>query len=129
MTMSLIRINVSNYCGDEINLYVLFKNVEGSLLELFIKEHCSTKKELNISAFSLKSVTYLFWCLWWDKRNLLFKSVFRVVQYDFVLVIGSTNFFDKWECYFCLLLPIYYFEFSSFLETSNSVKYSGSLFS
>ena len=32
------------------------------MLELFIKEHCSAKKELNISAFSLKSVTYLFWC-------------------------------------------------------------------
>ena len=64
--MCLSRIKVSNYSGniasDEINLSVLFKNVEGNLLELFIKEHCSAKKELNISALSLKSVTYLFWC-------------------------------------------------------------------
>ena len=39
----------------------LFKNVEGSLLELFIKKHCSAK-ELNRSALSLKSVPY--WFLW-----------------------------------------------------------------
>ena len=45
---------------DEINLSVLFENIKGSWLELFIREHCSAKKELNISAFSLKSVTYLF---------------------------------------------------------------------
>ena len=47
---------------DETNLSVLFKNLEGSVLESFIKGHCSAKKELNISALSLKSVTYLFWC-------------------------------------------------------------------
>ena len=35
----------------------IFKNVEGSFLESFIKEDTSGK-ELNISAFSLKSVTY-----------------------------------------------------------------------
>ena len=29
---------------DEINFSVLFNNVERSLLELFIKEHCSVKK-------------------------------------------------------------------------------------
>ena len=48
---------------DEINLSVLFKNVEGILLELFIKEHCSAKRvfSLKFSIFSLKSVTYLFW--------------------------------------------------------------------
>ena len=47
---------------DEVNLSALFKNVEQSLLQLFIKEHCSAKKELKISAFLLKSVAYLFWC-------------------------------------------------------------------
>ena len=47
---------------DETILSILFKNVEGSLLELFIKDHCSAKKEFNFSAFSLKSVTHLFWC-------------------------------------------------------------------
>ena len=65
-TMSLIRVRISNIEDlaislllndiDEINLSVLFKNVEGSLLGLFIEENCSAKKELNISAFSLKSV-------------------------------------------------------------------------
>ena len=42
---------------DEINFSALFKNFEG----IFIKEHWSAKKELNISTFSLKMVTYLFW--------------------------------------------------------------------
>ena len=57
LSISLLLNNI-----DDINLSVLFKNVEGSLLELFIKEHCSAKKELKVSAFSLRSVTYLFWC-------------------------------------------------------------------
>ena len=58
LAISLLLNNI-----DEINLFVLFKNVEESLLELFIKEHSSAKKEMKISVFSLKSVNYLFWCL------------------------------------------------------------------
>ena len=70
-----------------------FKNVERSLLELFIKEHWSAKKELNISGFFLKFVTYLFWLLKGGIQGifLLFKNILKVDQQDFVLVIGSTN--------------------------------------
>ena len=55
LAISLLLNNI-----DEIIFFILFKNVKGSMLELFIKGHCSAKKELNISAFSLKSFTYLF---------------------------------------------------------------------
>ena len=73
-------ISLLLYDIDEINFSDLLKNVEGSLLEQFIKEHCSAKKELNISVFSLKSVTSLFW---WLKDGiqgifLLFKNIFKV---------------------------------------------------
>ena len=59
-----------------LNLTVLFKNIEWILLELFIKEHCLSKKELGISAFSLKSLTYLFWCFKGgiQRTFLLFKT-------------------------------------------------------
>ena len=55
LAMSLLLNNI-----DEIIFSVLFKNVKGSLQELFMKEFCSARKELNISVFSLRSVTYLF---------------------------------------------------------------------
>ena len=53
-TLLQITADITNY--DVITNYVL---LEGSLLESFIKEHCSANKELNISVFSLKLVTYL----------------------------------------------------------------------
>ena len=43
----------------EIEFSVFLLNVKGRLLEFCIMEHCLAKKELNSSAFFLKSVTYL----------------------------------------------------------------------
>ena len=67
---------------DEITFSVLFENVEGTLLERFIKEHCSAKKELNISTFSFKSVIHLFCWLEGGIQGivLLFKNIFKVDQ-------------------------------------------------
>ena len=46
---------------DEVTFAIVFQNVEGILHELFIKDRCSTKKELNISAFSSEFVIYLLY--------------------------------------------------------------------
>ena len=81
-------------------------------MELFIKEHCSAKKELNISAFSLKSVTYLFWCFKGGIQGifLLFKisskltnriSCWSLNQPTFLISGGSISVY-----YFQLLNPI-----------------------
>ena len=79
MSQIILAISLLLNDIDEINLSVLFKNVEGCLLELFIKDHCSEKKMLDICAFSLKSVTYLFWCLKDGIQGifLLFKNIFK----------------------------------------------------
>ena len=86
---AFVMMKVSSYFGislllNEIgqrNFSFLFKNVEGSLLELFMKEHCLAK-ELNRSALSLKSVPYWFS---WLKGGifLLFQNVFKVDQLGF----------------------------------------------
>ena len=52
---SLVNVTV------EIDLSTFFQILEGSSLESFIIENCLAKKQLNNSAFFLKSVTYLFW--------------------------------------------------------------------
>ena len=77
LAMSLLLNNI-----DEIIFSVLFKNVKGSLQELFMKEFCSARKELNISVFSLRSVTYLFWYLKGGIQGifLLCKNIFKVDQ-------------------------------------------------
>ena len=73
---SLVKVTV------EIDLSVFLQILEGSSLELFIIEHCLAKKQLNNSAFFLKSVTYLFW---WKRGGiqgilLLFKNNFNIDQ-------------------------------------------------
>ena len=67
---------------DEITFSAPFKNVERGLLELFIKEHCSVIKELNISVFSLKLITCLLWYIKGEIQRifLLFKNIFKVSQ-------------------------------------------------
>ena len=65
--MSFVRIKTTDNCCNiitvegnlEIEFVVFLFNVKGSLLEFCIMEHCLAKKELNSSAFFLKSVTYL----------------------------------------------------------------------
>ena len=99
---------------DEIIFSVLFENVKGSLLELFIKKHCSTKK-FSISTFSLMSVTYLF--LWfkdgmerisYSKTSKLTNRVmYRSFDQPTYLVNGSSIF-------------VYWIHF--ILETFNFVK-------
>ena len=68
--------------ADEISFSVLLKNIEGSLLDLFIKDYCSAKKKLNISAFSLKYVICLYWCFKDGIQGifLFFKNIFKVDQ-------------------------------------------------
>ena len=69
MTMSLIRIKVTNYLCNiaatkqhwwDILSCRFYINCSGNFAWV-IQKHCSGKKEFNISAFSLKSVTHLFW--------------------------------------------------------------------
>ena len=43
----------------EIEFSVFLFSVKGSLVEICIMEHCLAEKELNSSAFFLKSVKYL----------------------------------------------------------------------
>ena len=73
---SLVNLTV------EIDLSVFFQILDGSSLKLFIMEHCLAKKQLNNSAFFLKSVTYLFW---WKRGGmqgilLLFNNDFNIDQ-------------------------------------------------
>ena len=58
-------------------LSVFLQRFKGSSLELFIREHCLAERQLNNSAFFLKSARYLFW---WNKGGirwifLLFNNV------------------------------------------------------
>ena len=80
----------------EIDLSVFFQILEGSLLELFIIQHCLAKKQLDNSAFFLKSVTYLFW---WKRGGmqgilLLFNNDFNIDQQVFALLTGSMSFLE-----------------------------------
>ena len=64
----------------EIGLSVFLIKFKGNSLELFIIEHWLAKKQLNNSAFFLKSVTYF---LSWSKGGmqgifLLFNNVFNI---------------------------------------------------
>ena len=67
LTISLLLNDI-----DQKTFFVFFKNFDGSLLDLFTKEHCSAKKELNTSAFSVKSVTYLFWWIKVEHKELFY---------------------------------------------------------
>ena len=66
MNISLIEILIVYYRSSLQNVteqrefFVFFIISDGKELSLFISEHCFAKKELKISAFSLKSVTSLF---------------------------------------------------------------------
>ena len=64
---------------DEITFSFLLKNVEGCLLELFFKEHCSAKKELHIFTFSLKVANLFWWLDSWIQKIFLF-SIYKVEQ-------------------------------------------------
>ena len=57
VTVLLQNPSVITKCVDFITKFDSYCKMRRSI---FIKEYCSAKKELNISAFSLKSVTYLF---------------------------------------------------------------------
>ena len=73
---SLVKVTV------EIGFFVLLQRMKGSLLKLFIIEHCLAKKQLNSSAFFLKSVTYLFQWMRGGIRLivLLFNDDFNIEQ-------------------------------------------------
>ena len=78
-------------------LFVSSGRLVGKTRLLLKREHRTTQKWLNNSAFSLKSVTNLFS----SKRGsmqgifLLFKNVFNIDQYVFGLVRGSANLHDN----------------------------------
>ena len=125
LVISLLLNNI-----DEITFSVLFKNVDGNLLELFLKEHSPAKEELNISAFALKSVAYLFWWLkcviqwiffYYSKiYSKLTKGVSHwLLDQPTYLINGSSIF-------------VYYFPFSYWIqlvfEIFNFTKYLRSLF-
>ena len=79
------------------HLFVSWGRSVGKTLLLLKREHWFTKKWLNNSVFSLKSVMNLF--LW--KRGgmqgifLLFKNVFKIDQYVYGLVRGSANLLEN----------------------------------
>ena len=64
-----INVSISSLVNAtvEIDLCVFSEILDGSSLELFIIEHCLAKKQLNNSAFFLKSVTHLFW---WKRGDM-----------------------------------------------------------
>ena len=73
-------------------------------LQVFIWEHCFTKKVLNISSFLLKSIINLFSCSNGGIQGILlsFRNVFNIDQYDFGLVAGSNSLLNKRAYYLCL---------------------------
>ena len=77
--------------------FVFFVRVAGSSLLFVTIEHWSAKKLLKILAFSLKLVTNLSWCSSGEMQGIfhLFRQVFNIDQYDFWLVLGSNNLWDK----------------------------------
>ena len=79
------------------DLPVLGSNREGISVPLSTIEHCFAKKELNNSAFSLKSVTSLFSLKISGIQGifLLPWKDFRIDYYVLGLVDGSINFFGK----------------------------------
>ena len=56
--INVVVSSLVNVTG-EIDLSVFFQILEGSSLELFIIKHCLAKKQLNNSAFFLKSVIFI----------------------------------------------------------------------
>ena len=79
-------------------LLLLFLRVAVSSLLFLTMEHWSAKELLKILAFSLTSVTNLSQCSSGRMQAtfLLFRMVFNIDQYDFWLVFGSTNLWEKW---------------------------------
>ena len=80
----------------------------GSVLSFLIKEHCFARKELKISAFSLKSVANL---LLWNNGRItgilgLFRKIFNRAQWkQWVLV--SRGRFSRWCSFQILNFSIY----------------------
>ena len=89
----VLAMSLLENCIESRRLFVSWGRLVGKTLLLLKREHWFTKKWLNNSAFSLKSVTNLFS---WKRGGmqgifLLFKNVFNIDQYVFGLVRGSAN--------------------------------------
>ena len=82
----IFRISSAEKVIADRDLHVFFfLRVAGKSLLFVTIEHWPANKLLKILAFSLKSVANLSWC----------RKVFNIDQYDFWLVLGSNNFWDK----------------------------------